>query len=287
MKPEINIESLTLLARGGQADIYDYGGGKVLRYPRRAQDYDRMRYEYAVYSSLADSGIAIPKVFELLEVDGAPVIVMERISGPSMMEQIRKAPYRIKAKGRELGELHLEVAGLKADPVLWDAKRKAEYCITESRLISQPAKDALLDILRPLPGGADVCHGDFHPGNILNSGGRNYLIDWSASSRGDFTSDVAHTYLLLRVVPRLPDVAPLVHRIQKFLGNILSGTYLAAINAGRRLDMGTFSKWVLVKAAERTYHGLPSEMNGLQSFIALCLETRKGGGREDRFHEMI
>jgi tRNA A-37 threonylcarbamoyl transferase component Bud32 len=287
MKPEMLLKSLPLLARGGQADIYDFGSGKVLRYPRRAQDYDRMRYEYAVYSSLADSGIAIPRVFDLMEVDGVPAIVMERISGPSMMEQIRKAPHRVKEKGRELAAMHLEVAGVKADPALHDAKKKAGHCITESKIISRTAKDALLDILRPLPGGTAVCHGDFHPGNILHCEGRDYVIDWSASSRGDFTSDVAHTFLLLKAVPRLPDVSPLVHRVQKFLGNILSGTYLAAIAGGRLLDMGTFSKWVLIKAAERTFYGLPSEMSGLESFIALCLETRKSDGREDRFHEMI
>jgi len=287
MRTEADVKSLPLLARGGQADIFDYGSGKVLRYPRRAQDYDRMRYEYAVYSSLAASGIAMPKVFELMEVDGTPAIVMERICGPSMKQELSKAPHRIKEKGRELAEMHLEVAGARADPVLRDAKEKAEHCITESRLISHSAKKELLDILRPLPGGAEVCHGDFHPGNILRSGGRNYLIDWSAASRGDFTSDVANTYLLLKTVPRLPHVGPLVHRIQKLLGNIISETYLAAVADARRIDMEAFSKWVLVKAAERTLCGLPSEMSGLESFIALCLETRKNDGRGDRFHEMI
>ena len=95
------VKTLHLIARGGQADIYDYGNGKVIRVPRRPQDYDRIRYEYSVYLSLPGSDVAAPAVYGLVEVDNAPSIVMQRIVGISMMDQIKNRPFLFR-KGKRV-----------------------------------------------------------------------------------------------------------------------------------------------------------------------------------------
>jgi hypothetical protein len=48
-----------------------------------------------------------------------------------------------------------------------------------------------------------------------------------------------------------------------------------------------FSKWVLIKAAERTYYGLPSEKRRLQIFIAKCVDALSLGRNEDHFYKWI
>jgi aminoglycoside phosphotransferase (APT) family kinase protein len=204
MKLNDQIETLPLLARGGQADIYDYGDGKVIRVPRRPQDYDRIRYEYKVYSLLSDSDIVAPRVYELVEVNKAPAIIMERIDGISMIDQIKKRPYLIRRKAVDLANMHLGLLKLKADASMTVGKEKAKYCINASQYLTEHTKQTLFSVLEHLPEGNFICHGDFHPGNIVHSSGRDYIIDWSAASRGDIASDIAHTYILLRVVPRVP-----------------------------------------------------------------------------------
>jgi hypothetical protein len=49
----------------------------------------------------------------------------------------------------------------------------------------------------------------------------------------------------------------------------------------------TFSKWVLIKAAERTYYGLPSEKGRLQTFIAKYVVAVSEGQNEDHFYKWI
>ena len=55
-----------------------------------------------------------------------------------------------------------------------------------------------------------LCHGDFHPGNILKAGGRYYIIDWFGVYQGDILSDAAHTVMLLKNAPRVPGVGIVV-----------------------------------------------------------------------------
>jgi aminoglycoside phosphotransferase (APT) family kinase protein len=282
-----DIGTLPLIARGGQADIYDYGNGKVIRVPRRPQDYDRIRYEYKVYVSLSGSSVAAPRVYELVEVNGAPSIIMERILGTSMMDQIKKQPQLIRQKAIDLANMHLGVLKMKAEVSMTNAKDQAKYCIDKSRSLTEDAKEVLLSLLGHLPGGDFLCHGDFHPGNILHRDGKDYIIDWSGATKGDIVYDIAHTYILLRVVPRAPGVSLLMHGIQKFLGKTMANIYLKTIMKSVSIDPRQLTCWVLIKAAERTFYGLPSEMKRLHTFINRYVEASSAGRITEDFYRWV
>lgn len=287
MRTDDRLKTLPLIARGGQADIYDYGDGKVIRIPRRPQDYDRIRYEYTVYSSLAGSDIAAPQVHELIEVNDAPAIVMDRIGGVSMMDQIRRRPFLIRRKAVQLALMHLGVLKLNAACSITGGKEQAKYCINASSCLTDHVKGAVLGVLDHLPMGNFLCHGDFHPGNILHSDGRDYIIDWSGASRGDIAADVAHTYILLKVVPRVPGTGLFTYAAQKLLGSVMANAYLKCIMKSVSLPPAALSKWVLIKAAERTYYGLQSEKKRLQLFIAKYVDALSSGRNEDNLYRMI
>ena len=282
-----DIHTLPLIARGGQADIYDYGNGKVIRVPRRPQDYDRIRYEHKVYLPLSGSTVAAPKVYELIEVNGAPSIIMERILGISMMDQIKKQPQLIRWKAVDLANMHLGLLKVNAEAFMTNSKDQAKYCIGKSGSLAEDTKQVLLDSLGHLPGGNFLCHGDFHPGNILHSNGKDYIIDWSGATKGDIVFDVAHTYILLRVVPRAHGVSLLMHGIQKLLGKVMARIYLKTIMKSISIDPDRLSRWVLIKAAERTYYGLPSEMKRLHTFINKYARTISVGTTKEDFYKLI
>ena len=282
-----DIGTLPLIARGGQADIYDYGSGKVIRVPRRTQDYDRIRYEYRVYLSLSGSNVAAPKVYDLVEIDGAPSIIMERILGTSMMDQIKKQPYLIRQKAIDLANMHLGLLRVSADVSMTNAKDQARYCIGKSVSLNEHTKQVLMDTLEHLRAGISLCHGDFHPGNILHRDGTDYIIDWSGATKGDVAYDIAHTYILLRVVPRAPGIGLLMHWIQKLLGKAMASIYMKTIMKSISIDRGQLSKWVLIKAAERTYYGLPSEMARLHTFINRYVGQMSAGKAKESFYKMI
>ena len=282
-----HIESLPLVARGGQADIYDCGNGRIIRVPRRPQDYDRIRYEYAVYSLLSGSTVVAPRAYELVDVDGAPSIIMERIPGISMMEQIRKKPLTFRRQAVGLARMHLGLLKVSAESTLTSSRKQAHHCIGNSRSLPGGVKRALMEVLEQLPDGDFLCHGDFHPGNILHSGGRDYIIDWSGATKGNIGYDIAHTYILLRVVPRAPGISLLLYAVQKLLGKAMARIYLKTVLKSVSLPPGQLSLWVLIKAAERTYYGLPSEMKRLHTFINRSVQAKAAGNTTGEFYRWI
>ncbi|HKB49344.1 MAG TPA: phosphotransferase, partial [Ktedonobacterales bacterium] len=50
-----------------------------------------------------------------------------------------------------------------------------------------------------LPGGDALCHGDYHPDNVLMTRHGLIIIDWGGASSGHPLADVARTALLLQV----------------------------------------------------------------------------------------
>jgi thiamine kinase-like enzyme len=163
--------------------------------------------------------------------------------------------------------MHLGILDVKGGSPLMSDKDKARHCILASELLTEAEKGRILEILAGLPDGMAVCHGDFHPGNIIYSGGTAFVIDWSGASCGDFLSDVAHTCVLLTWVPRLPHVSAPEHLIQRMLGNWIARLYLRAVSRIRPFDKELLAKWILVKSAERSFYGLPAEKEGRARYV--------------------
>jgi aminoglycoside phosphotransferase (APT) family kinase protein len=91
----------------------------------------------------------------------------------------------------------------------------------------------------PLPEPRAVCHGDFHPFNILMAdGGVTGVLDWPHAIVADPAFDVATTLIILRLVPM--DIAGLAAPL-RWLANaarpVLVGSYLRHYRRRRPLDV--------------------------------------------------
>jgi aminoglycoside phosphotransferase (APT) family kinase protein len=153
------------LARGRDADIFEAGPGLVAR---RARDGRSIRLEGLTMQYVAAAGYPVPKVAEVSE-DGAE-IVMERLEGPTMLDDLARHPWRYRCHADMLAELHRSLHVLPAPG--W---------------------------LPPAPGseGDRLCHLDLHPLNVLMTRRGPVLVDWTNACRGVGEADVALTWLLL------------------------------------------------------------------------------------------
>jgi aminoglycoside phosphotransferase (APT) family kinase protein len=77
--------------------------------------------------------------------------------------------------------------------------------IRQASILSTQRRCTLLTELEAMPDGDRLCHGDFHPHNIMGPIGREALIDWLDASRGEPAADVCRSYVLLR--PAASEVA--------------------------------------------------------------------------------
>ena len=88
-----------LVGRGRAADVYDVGGGRVLRRYRTEHDSGP---EAALMAHVARHGFPVPAVHD---VDGRD-LVMDRVDGRSQLDDIERRPWRVAAHGHVLADLH-------------------------------------------------------------------------------------------------------------------------------------------------------------------------------------
>jgi tRNA A-37 threonylcarbamoyl transferase component Bud32 len=174
------VSSLTLIASGRDADVFDRGDGTVLRRYRRRDVPDRevevMRYARA-------SGYSVPAV---IAVDG-PDLVLERIEGPTMQDALMRDTGSIARHAHDLAELHHRLHRIAAPA--W--------------LPSRGDGDRLL-------------HLDLHPKNVILAASGPVVIDWANAARGPAALDPALAIAIF--VTARAEVPQLVPSIDAFIG---------------------------------------------------------------------
>jgi Ser/Thr protein kinase RdoA (MazF antagonist) len=81
--------------------------------------------------------------------------------------------------GRQLGRLHAELHSLSA-PSFSSQNERLHRRLESSTLLPQEMKQALLTLLATKTEEDAICHGDFHPQNLILSRDGPIIIDWKA-----------------------------------------------------------------------------------------------------------
>jgi len=177
---------------------------------------EKAKHEFGVIGRLGEDGYPVPAVHDVetdLEVLGVPFITMDLIEGHSMMDDFLGTP--IEGLGPHLEAFtNLFVDLHRVDPALVfpefpcfvDISDYLDLALERTRRGLEergpPWLEPVLDWLEEgksgvSPGRFSVLHRDFHPGNIMvRSDGSHAVIDWGASSFGDFREDLMWTFLL-------------------------------------------------------------------------------------------
>ncbi|MBN2440223.1 MAG: phosphotransferase [Spirochaetales bacterium] len=261
-----NIDVYELIAEGGQSRIYNFDETKIIRVPKRESDYERIKYEYDVYKSLEDM-VNVPKVYEIVDYKDIPCLIMEKITGNDLFFNLKKNLFNIFTLPKILATLHSELFQISINNTFENNHNKAIYCISKSTSLSSEIKSILLERLNTLEFGSVLCHGDFHPGNIIEANNHNYIIDWSSATIGSPLFDIAHTFLLLMNIPKLNNVSDTEHNIQKKFTRYLGKKYLRLVCKQNNISINSLFPYILIKAGERSYYGIDNEKNWLVKFI--------------------
>lgn len=216
----------TLVGRGLTSEVYAWGDGRVLKLYPAARTVAEVERECAITRAVHVAGLPVPAVYEVVEVDGRPGLVLERLDGPSMLKAVERKPWTLFRAARQLAELQARLHERAAPPELPGQRRQLENWIDVAAGFTGTEKQEARRRLEQLPDGAVLCHGDFHPENVLLTTRGPKIIDWSCATRGHPLADVGFTDLLFRKAHLPPETSWRLRLLFKMSRRLLHDSYL-------------------------------------------------------------
>lgn len=146
-----------------------------------------------------DAGLNVPKILEIIQVEGFWAIRQEYIAGKTMETLIQESGNDEETKADLLErfvDIQMKIFSYE-EPLLRHWKHKMKRLIDESGY-NATIRYELQSRLNAMPNHYKICHGDFNPSNIIiTPEDEAYVLDWSHVTSGNASADAALTYLLL------------------------------------------------------------------------------------------
>lgn len=266
----------TPLATGRTAEIFPYEDGQVLKlfFPTIPQSW--IDQEMETGRSIQETQLPVPKVYERVKMHDREGLVYEKIAGPTLLNELARKPWTVVGSAQLLANLHAQVHAVTAPPHLQPQKDWARGGMAETNKLPKVLKENMLRLLASLPDGNQLCHGDFHPGNIIITPRGPIIIDWMTASRGVGLADVARASIILEAA-RTPDGTPL-RWLLEWVRKLFLETYLKTYFQLRPVEKSSFSAWRAIMAANFLVDvSLPSEEKKLMAIVQRYVGAMAGG----------
>lgn len=192
-----NFSPSTPFARGRTADVFEWDDGHVLKLFHTWFSKEDIEYERKIANAVHASGVKSPAVRDLVQVQGRNGLIYERVDGISMLKVFQQSPWKVLNLARVFARLHAQMHECISQADIPKQRTKLQRRLQAVEKLPEAVKTSLLLSLDSLPDGDRVCHGDFHPDNILMSPTDATVIDWIDSASGNPVADVARTSIIL------------------------------------------------------------------------------------------
>jgi thiamine kinase-like enzyme len=268
-------QDLKKIGAGRTATIFRYGQDQVIKLFKSTFPQQAINEEFEIGRSLNSSGLSIPTTYEIVEVDQAKGILLDFIDGRSMLQNLASQPWLVLRYAKKMANVHFKIhrADFKGNKCIKPLSQSIADKISRASLLTSEEKTAILSYLSSLPDGSSLCHGDFHPDNIIMAKERLVTVDWITARIGNLTADVARTWLLLTIGTLPEDKSKIEVLLAKHLRNWFCRTYLKEYRRLSNLSLEELETWKLPVAAARLIENVSDQENQtLLNFIRMKLK---------------
>ncbi len=268
-------EDLEMIGSGRNGNVYRGPGGEAIKVLRL----DRFESLAEAVRAAAEEETRARLVEELrpeaprfrgrTERGGMPCLRYELIEGPAVGRIFDTRPFEGLRVARDMGALHARICRTAVDPGALPRFSEAYgWRIRDSEWASEGLKRALFSFIDE-EGGTSLCHGDFHPENVLASPAGLRVIDWEGAYRGQPMADAARTvYLLERGRAPSRDDARMGAAELAFRALASRAYRRAFFEKAGGFDPRRWRRWGLVIAVCRVVEGIRGEIPWIQERIA-------------------
>lgn len=263
------LSELVLIGQGRTAEIFEWGQGQALRLYRAGASRHWVQRELRAFRLVNEAGIPSPAVYlsdlddGLIAIEGRLGFVMDRIDGPTMLQVLTRRPWKLWPFAHALAGFHLSMH----EQVISDLPSQRDRFHRVIDFLADELGNTITTRLRnnldQLDDGGAVCHGDFHPDNVILSDRGPIIIDLGPASAGAPAADVAWTVYLFRHGGYPPGLGCWQRGMLAIFRRIFLAIYRRTYTRSSTFCWSEVEHWGPVIAAIRLGDGIPEERENL------------------------
>ena len=198
-----------------------------------------------------NTNLNVPKLLEVTKIKNRWAIISERVEGKTITELMKENPENIDEYLNIFVDIQLQILS-NSVPMLNRIKEKFTRKLKEATNIEENIKYELLERLNGMKNHTKLCHGDYHPSNvILTNDKKSYVIDWAHVTQGNASADAARTYLLFSIDGQKK----------------LAEKYLNLFSEKSSISKNEIQRWIPIVAATQKTKNIPEEQEFLSKWI--------------------
>jgi thiamine kinase-like enzyme len=257
------------IGEGVTSDIFEVDSNTVMKLYKPifrdiAESENFTETEYKIMNMISNYSVPIPKPIEQKIKNGRNGYTMEKIKGSSLRDLVENNIFAYELYAILFGRLHCSINKINLEYTndFPDIKERLYNMISGSPELFGGYFKSIMSLFDELPDGNNLCHNDFHLGNVIANSNKFCFIDWDGTGKGDYHCDAARTVIELKFSP----AGIIFGNKSWYIREKFTDKYLSAYNQHIELDFNLLLKWEIIRAAEFIVMGAPIKQS-LWEFI--------------------
>jgi len=202
MKEKFSTHIGELIGEGGTAKVHHWQKNEVIKIFKSTFPLHAIETEKNIGLLLNKTNLNLPKLIQSIDYLGDTALIYEFVPGKPLGE-VLLTEENVEKSAKKFAEIHY-LLHQNDSAKLPSQKKQLEWYIAEMKHTLGTKLKAFSDFISAHTSQNQLCHGDYHPLNILIDGDKYSVIDWNGCSAGNPLIDVSWTHLTLNS----PAIAP-------------------------------------------------------------------------------
>ena len=186
------------IGEGAYSEAFVWAPGQIVKLFRRGLPRRMPWFEVRMIRAVHAAGAPVPEVFGEVTLDGRFGIVMQRLDGPTLLQQTRSGSVTFEQAGAIVAALAVAVHKTPVPPEVLSIREYMDVQLRrdDGKMPKHIAAEILARIDR-LPQGDGLCHTDLSPGNVIMTADGPKLVDWVSAMRGPAILELGFLHVIL------------------------------------------------------------------------------------------
>ncbi|WP_416730919.1 phosphotransferase family protein [Fictibacillus sp. JL2B1089] len=251
------MEHNVLIGEGSTAQVVIHSPTEVAKIFHDHISDDFVEHEYLIHKNILQSGLLVPEVRWGKPIPGKRALIYEKVEGITLTKLLESQPQKALHYLKKMATLQNSVHEKKLStlPSQFEVLKQKIMSVKE---LNGDDKKRINKGLEALPLSNSLCHGDFHPDNILVTKDECFfIIDWCDATSGNRMADLARTLLILCYGGLQDRTSFLNFRTTLYARKLLAMYYRKSYTRHYQFSLKPLASWMVPIAAARLSENLP------------------------------